>query len=139
MASINGVSYTKSGYLIPNSVSEIKIGTEDILKLNQNDAEERIINALKNGQEVTAKVHGDIEIKTNNINTDEADSILFFAKNKIFSDWVYTNLGDIEEQDIVENLSDKIIGTTTKEIEDVIYSFKGKNNKIFVESNLDKP
>lgn len=128
-------NYTKSGYLIKNDlVSSSKNTTtgSDLLSYNENDAETKIIEALNAGQEIEVKLNNGIIIKTNDVNSEEASAIIYYTKAAIFSSWVYEYLDDIEEGNIIDNMTDAIEATTEKGDLSAIYSFAGKINPIFV-------
>lgn len=60
---------------------------------------------------------------------DKKSAIEYYVKGKIFSTWVYENLGEIEERDLVE-----ISGQNYKSVnghEEVTYNFEESDRKIF--------
>jgi len=71
---------------------------------------------------------------TNNISNvqyeiDKTSAVVYFVRAKIFSEWVYENLDDIEEKDLVE-----ISGQSYQSIqgnEQVTYDFSESTQKIF--------
>ena len=124
---IGEVYYTKSGYLIKEGLVEFD-PTSDFSGYNENDAETEIL-ALAGEREFTIKVNG-IEIKSSD-GEDEKKAVIYYTKAKLFSDWVYENLGSIRQRDIQEDMTNKIIGTSSRGTEDIIYNFDGKDDVIF--------
>lgn len=147
IANINGVSYTKSGYLIKSDLVEsaqIIDEAGNITNLFSNayveDVETRIVRAIDEGKNVKVKLKdeklGSIVIQYSSATTDIEKSdmksaLIYYAKAKIFSDWIYDNLGDLQEYHIVESMSDAIIGTTREEKAQVTYSFEDRDGFIF--------
>ena len=133
VGNIGNVYYTKSGYLIRSDLVQFA-GGKDFSNYNENDAENEILN----GQEVTIKLKRIKEDGTNEyitISTTQGDdakrAVIYYTKAKLFSDWVYKNLNSIEEQDIVDAITETLVTTTEKGSEEIIYQFAGKTNKIF--------
>ena len=137
VGTVDGAYYTKSGYLIKsNSISSITTVIEVLTKRFQNESliEEKIKEELNKGTRLNVSLRNDsssFNITTNDINSPEAEALIYYVKAYAFSKWVYENLGTLRECDIVENLSNKIVGTTKNTSDKTIYSFSGKNNKIF--------
>ena len=189
IGTIDGVYYTKTGYLINNKLlTGISIdGANDtnILNYNENTAEEYILSnqhnitiTLKDGSTITMNADNvsiadkkialkkayedyqtryanskrgigsaeeqDFESKMNEIRNLEYDiqnaqAITYYIRSTIFSNWVYTNLGNIKESDIKEELSEKTEKTFTTnnakklgdDYKEIFYKFKDRENVIF--------
>ncbi len=127
---INEIYYTKSGYLLPyQDTSNIELFDSNNNKLdldssnyNQNDVQEYIeqgnqftvtlpdsnnkITIISDaGEEKKALEEQLIENPTDNdiqYKLDKMSAVVYYTKAKIFSDWVYENLTDIRESDLVE-------------------------------------
>lgn len=139
--------YTKTGYLVKKGLIDRihyrESGNEvpgfDLLNLNEDDAES-FIRDIKSGSGRELQIflntpNGEVLISTN-YGDDAKEAIIYYVKAQIFSNWVYYYLGDLQEKDIVEDISKKISDSysSNKNVEDVVYSFEGKEAKIFDQS-----
>lgn len=146
---IGNVYYSKSGYFIKKDlVRKISINNDEnegkkLLKYNEEKIEEKIDNLLDAGNEIKVYINSTYEnvetadqivISSSNKNTKEADSIKYYIKSTIFSNWVYNNLSDIEEQNIsknaIENQTDMYKNLKNLEY-NIIYNFEGSQEKLF--------
>lgn len=129
--------YTKSGYLIDTNLVSFSTddGAIDVSNYNENDAEKMILAGTK----VTVVVDGQKITTDGNANSDKTKAVIYYTKAKIFSDWIYNNLGDgplntrdpLLEKDITENTSNEIAGKTENAEDDVVYTFKERDSIIF--------
>ena len=139
--------YTKTGYLVKKgcikSIEYREFGNNvpgfDILNYNEDDAEKFIRDLqIGGGKELQIKLdtpNGEV-LLSNMYGEDAKEAIIYYVKAQIFSNWVYANLGELQESDIVEDISKKMSDnySSDKQIEQVIYSFEGKTSKIFDQS-----
>lgn len=97
----------------------------ELAKLQQSsDATIDNISGIEN--EINKEVE---EINKIQYNLDKVSAIVYYTKAVIFSNWVYNNLGEIEERDLVE-----ISGQNYKSVnghEEVTYNFEESEKKIF--------
>ena len=121
-----------------NELSDELIVNKEILKNARNlkisnDADS-INNFIISHEDYGGDLNAIIESCNNCINDiqyelDKKSAIEYYVKGKIFSDWVYENLGEIEERDLVE-----ISGQNYKSVnghEEVTYNFEESDRKIF--------
>lgn len=157
VGNIGNVYYTKSGYLIkPSLVKSVKTSKGiNLLAYNENDAE-TIIKSLSNEPEnpfgnsvtVTLDVDGEeIKITSGIEDNDSRNAVIYYTKAKLFSDWVYKNLGNLNadgttnskglrEKNIMEFFSTKMKGVSEKASEEIIHSFD-KDEGIIFDANFD--
>ena len=157
VGNIGNVYYTKSGYLIkPSLVKSVKTSKGiDLLAYNENDAE-TIIKSLSNEPEnpfgnavtVTLLVDGEeIKITSGIEDNDSRNAVIYYTKAKLFSEWIYKNLGNLNsdgstnsrglrEKNITEFFSTDMKGVSEKASEEIIHSFD-KDEDIIFDANFD--
>lgn len=135
---IDNAYYTKSGYLIAdNLVKRVTLdGTLVSWKKISEEAWHEYINS--SDHTATVELNDGTIISTTDPNGGKS-AVEYYVDAWIFSKWVYENLKDIEEQDIVNNEynilnlqtgADQTLAIDSK-YNDMIYKFTGRTNKIF--------
>ncbi len=115
---IGDVYYAKSGYLINKEDISIPSGFENIA---QDKVDEVVDKILENGGNI--EVNGissddpsaESEDYTGSKTNDNVSAIKYYIKASIFSNWVYENLGDLNENKANENNSKFSEGFTIKQ------------------------
>lgn len=145
---IGDVYYTKSGYLISNNlVTSINVGGTDISW--DRYSEDEITNLINSDTVVTVTLsdgttisNQDTSDMNSSVNEDARDAVEYYAKAYMFSGWVYENLSELKESDIINSGLSLIIednaGNRTVDIdygetliESLIYDFSSDNDIIF--------
>lgn len=104
--SIGNVYYTKSGYLISKTKSDEilnSISEANLKDYNENEAEENIKAIVESGGTVSVTVDGQT-IATNGSDGDRTSAVIYYVKSAIFSNWIYNNLGTLQEKDIKQEV-----------------------------------
>ena len=147
---IGDVYYTKSGYLISNDLIEyISVnGTninwntyseEEIVNLINSD-DNTVIVSIDNGDGTFTNISNqDSTDMSSAVRDDARDAIEYYAKAYMFSGWVYENLSELRESDIINSGISLIIDDTIENIDygatelvsSLIYDFEGDNDFIF--------
>jgi hypothetical protein len=77
------------------------------------------------------------EINIRQYELDKISAAVYYAKAKIFSDWVYTNLKPyVREKDLVE-ISGQELYTTVNGSEEIIYDFSNSEKLVFEVTNSE--